>query len=187
MATHAGDGDNGPVDFGVFDDDDDDDDDVPALLDDDIIGIDDDDESIDSMPGAPRGARIVDLDDEEEDRIDSIDNLPAEDEDGLLGVDDHIVDGDLEDIDEHAAKWEACKARKAADIGKTIKVEHKKSETMWEWTIVEDHIPVKSTIKFEQVGLRGFNFEDLLDCPALDVFFKLWPGDHKERLRSSNR
>ena len=144
MAAHAGDRHDEHVDFGVFEDDDDDDD-VPALLDDDIIDIDDDDAgSIDSMPDTLRGARIVDLDDEE-DRIDSIDNLPAEDEDGLLGVDDHIIDGDLEDIDEHAAKWEAQEARKAADIGKSIKVEHKKSKTTWEWTIVEDHIPVKTS------------------------------------------
>ena len=126
MAAHAGDRDNGRVDFGIFDDDSDNDD-VPALLDDDIIGIDDDDESIDSMPGTLRGARIVDLDDEEE--IDGK-NLPAEDEDGLIGVDDHIVDGDLEDIDEHAAKWEAYVVRKAGDIGKCIMIEHKKSKTM---------------------------------------------------------
>ena len=106
MAAHAGDGDDGRADFGIFDDDDDDDDDVPALLDDAIIGIDGDDESIDNMPGTLRGACIVDLDDEE-DGIDS-DNLAAEVKDGLLGVDDHhIVDGDLEDIDEHAARWEA--------------------------------------------------------------------------------
>ena len=116
MAAHAGDGDDGRVDFGIFNDDDEDDD-VPALLDNDIIGIDDDDESIDSMPGTLGGARIVDLDDEEE--IDG-DNLPAEDEDGLIGVDDHIVDGDLEDLDEHAAKSEAYVARKAGDIGKGI-------------------------------------------------------------------
>ena len=70
------------LDFGIFhDDDDDDDDDVPPLLDDDIIGVDNDDESIDSMSGTLHGARIVELDDEE--GIDS-DNLPAEDEDGLL-------------------------------------------------------------------------------------------------------
>ena len=75
---------------------------MPALLDDAIIGIDGDDESINNMPGTLRGACIVDLDDEE-DGIMS-DNFPAEDKDGLLGVVDHIVNGDLEDIDEHAAK-----------------------------------------------------------------------------------
>ena len=105
MAAHAGDKYDGRVDFGIFHDDNDDED-VPSLLDNDIIGIDDDDQSDDSMPGTLSGARIVDLDDEE-DGIDS-DNLAAEVKDGLLGVDDHhIVDGDLEDIDEHAAKWEA--------------------------------------------------------------------------------
>ena len=56
----------------------------------------------------------------------------------------HIVYGELVDTDEHAAKWEAYIARKAVDIGKSIKIEHKKSKTMWEWTIVEDHIPDKT-------------------------------------------
>ena len=40
------------------------------------------------------------------------------------------------------------KARKAADIGKSIKVEHKKSKAMWEWTIMKDYIPDKPTIDF---------------------------------------
>jgi hypothetical protein len=83
------------VDFGVFDHDDND---IPALLDA-VIDLDLDDESINSLP-AMRPC-IVDLD--EEDGIDRIDNLLAEDEDGLMGVDDHIIDGNLEALDEHAA------------------------------------------------------------------------------------
>ena len=96
------------------------------------------------MPGALRGSRIVDLDDEEEDRID---NLPAEDEDGLLGVDDHIVDGDLEDIDEHAAKLEAHKARKAADIGKSVKDDQQQRAR---------HVVFMCKTQFSKVEKSGF-------------------------------
>jgi hypothetical protein len=165
------------VDFGDFDDDDD----VPSLLDA-IIDHDDDDESIDSMPKLLPRIQI-DLGDDES--IDSIDDILAE-EDGLIVDDDHIIDDDLEAPDEHAAKWQAYILRKAADIGKSFKIEHKKSKTTWKWTLVEDHIPDKSSIEFENVGLRGFDFENLSDTPAADVFFELWPGDPKQHLRNLN-
>ena len=47
----------------------------------------------------------MDLDDKG--RIDSINDLPAEDGGGLLRVDDHIIDGDLEALDDNVAKWDA--------------------------------------------------------------------------------
>jgi hypothetical protein len=68
------------ADFGIFDDDEDD---VPAPLDHAILDLLDDDEtSINSMPALLQ-SHMEDLDDEER-TIDSIDFLPAEDEDGLL-------------------------------------------------------------------------------------------------------
>jgi hypothetical protein len=176
MAARAEGDDDAEVDFGTFnqDEEQDDDDDVQAL----IAGV----ESINITPVLrPTGIEVAD-----DDSINSIDNLLGE-EDGLLGDDDdHIIDDDLEDLDEHAAKWQAYVARKALDIGKTIIVEHKKSKMTWKWTLTEDHIPDKSTIEFEQVGLRGFDFENLSDSPAADVFFELWPGDYRQHLRVLN-
>jgi hypothetical protein len=114
------------VDFGVteFDDDDDDDDDAPALLED--ANIDHDDDL-------------------------SIDKCIAE-EDGFLA--DGNIDNQLEDLDIHTARWRAYVVRKAADIGKSFEVEHKKSKTIWKWTLVEDYIPDKSTIEFQQVAYQ---------------------------------
>jgi hypothetical protein len=173
------------VDFGIFDDDND----VPDSLDP-IINLDDDDDdnsderSICGMPALP--PRIEDLDDEE--RIDSMDCAPAEDEDALSGVDDHVIHDNLEDLDECGATLEACPARtKVRVIGNLNKVEHKKSKTTWEQTTAKDNIPEKHAIEqFQQVGLRGFDFENLSESPALDVFFELWPGDCKEHLWNLN-
>jgi hypothetical protein len=155
----AEDEDEDDADFGVAEfDDDDDDDDVPALLEDATVDYDDDDDE-------------------------SIDECIVE-EDGLC-VDDNI-DNQLEDLDLHAASRLAYIVKKAADIGTSFLIEHKKSKTTWKWTVVEDYIPEKSTIEFEQVGLRGFDFENLSGTPAADVFFELWPGDRKQHLRNLN-
>jgi hypothetical protein len=178
VAALVEDDDNADVDFGTFNQDQDDE--VPAVIEAAVI---DHAATIIPVLQPPTGVELTD----DADSINSmIDNLLGE-EDGLLGDDDdHIIDDDLEDPDEHATKWRAYIARKAVDIGKTILVEHKKSKTTWKWTLVEDHIPDKPTIEFEQVGLRGFDFENLSDHPAADVFFELWPGDYRQHLRVLN-
>jgi hypothetical protein len=101
-------------------------------------GLDDDD---------PLDNIVDNLEEEIIDDDELIDKIPDEDEDGLLGVEDRMIDDELEDLDEHAAKWEAYIARKAADIGKSFLVEHKKSKTTWKWTIIEDHIPDKEIVR----------------------------------------
>jgi hypothetical protein len=117
------DDDDSEVDFGTFNQDAADD--VPALLEAIILddAPEDNDEGINSMPAIRSTIDNEELADDTS--LGSIDNFLAE-EDGLLGGDGdgHIIDDDLEDLDEHAAKWEAYVARKAADIGKTINVEH---------------------------------------------------------------
>ncbi len=91
-------------------DDDDNDDDVPALLEDAIVDHDDDND-----------------DDDDE----SIDECLVE-EDGF----DNNIDTQLEDLDLHAANWRAYIVKKAADIGTSFQIEHKKSKTTWKWTVV---------------------------------------------------
>ena len=80
-----------------------DDDDVPALFD-----------------------TIINHDNDES--IDSIDKVIAEED--CLFVDD--IKDHLGDLDIHAALWQAYIARKAADTGKSFKVDHKKTKrTTW--------------------------------------------------------
>jgi hypothetical protein len=72
------------------------------------------------------------------------------------------------------------------DIGKSFEVEHKKTKTKWKWTLIEDHIPDKPTIEFKQVGQLGFDFENLSDSAAADVFFEFWQGGYKQHMRTLN-
>jgi hypothetical protein len=85
---------------------------MPALVDCDN----DDDDSIDDMPALhqqPCTIHIEGADDE------SINNLLAE-EDGWL--DDHVIDDNLKDLDEHGAKWQAHIARRAADFENLLRL-----------------------------------------------------------------
>jgi hypothetical protein len=93
MPARTGDDKKGEVDFGIFDEDDDDD--VPSLIDRISVGDDDDDGDGDDLPIKPSPSNLLMM---------RALNLPLDDEDGLLGVDDHILDGDLEFL---MSRWQS--------------------------------------------------------------------------------
>jgi hypothetical protein len=62
--------------------------------------------------------------------------------------------------------------KKGGRFRKSVEIAHKKLRTTWEWTLVVDHVPDKPTIELQQVKLRSFNFDNLLDIPASDVMRK---------------
>lgn len=94
-------------------------------------------------------------------------------------------DAKEEEIKKKIAAYEKAKNDM---LSSNYKIVGKKSNTKKTitWKLVKDSTPTSVKTGYDEIGIRGFDFENTGEFPAADMFWHLWPFSHREMMDNIN-